>query len=307
MIRVVLIDFGNTLVRESDLTPFAHVAPALETIGMFTDDTGSPLSQCLASNYPAQLPVPPAQVPAVFDQFLELLQSAGLTKFFRPVERHVTISGQAGFAKPRPEFFTKALQRLGVSAGFDECLFITENEEHIARCRELGMKALQFGGHRSPPPPGTEFTDWSEAPLLIARLASPDNQANLEAAVRGHLRAVHHLKVSSIQQQTPADLRVQAQAWVPLSDPALGELQGVHVELPVSARVRLDDRGRVAAVEGARPSTEDVAEATEHVQSLVSTGQVETRAEQSPLGTTHDVEVDPQGRRYLKRRRFTAF
>jgi hypothetical protein len=34
---------------------------------------------------------------------------------------------------------------------------------------------------------------------------------------------------------------------------------------------------------------------------------VENAGGESPLGTTHQVEVDPQGRRYLKRKRFSAY
>jgi hypothetical protein len=307
MIRVVLFDLGNTLLRESTGTAFPHAHAALRTIGGFSTPAGAPLLRCLASNFPATLPVPPAQLPQVFSTFLAIVERAGLAEFFEPVERHITLSAHAGVPKPQPEFFKTALGRLGIQAEFDECLFVTEDPEHITRCKGLGMKTLQFGGHQSQPPPGSDFTDWSEAPLLIAHLVSPDGRADLGAALRGYLEEAHDLRVVSCEAPAGGPIRVQAKAWAPLADAGLGDLNGVLVEVPVTVRVRLDDRGRVAGVEGAKPSAEAIREASQHVQSLASSGQVENAGGASPLGTTHRVEVDPQGRRYLKRKRFSAY
>jgi hypothetical protein len=43
-------------------------------------------------------------------------------------------------------------------------LVITEDAAHIKACRKLGTATLQFG---------KDFTDWSEAPALVRRLANP--------------------------------------------------------------------------------------------------------------------------------------
>jgi beta-phosphoglucomutase-like phosphatase (HAD superfamily) len=307
MVRILLYDLGNTLVRESDLTPFPHVRTALTAIGQLVTQVGEPLLSCVTSNFPATLPVPHAQLPSVFQEFLDILHGANLDDLFAPAAKRVTLSAHAGVRKPDAKFFMKAIQRLGVQAGFDECVFITEEPAHIAACRDLGMTCLQFGGHASPPPAGTDFSDWSEAPLLVAGLVAHDNANNLETAVRAHLEGAHGLAVTAMNRLSgDGSVHAEGQVWTPLSNPALGDLSGVLVELPSRAKVRLDSRGGVEAAEVSPPSPEDIAEATQHVLSLASSGQISGRPGQSPMGATHQVEVDAGGRRYLKRKRFSA-
>jgi hypothetical protein len=67
--------------------------------------------------------------------------------------------------------YSKKRQRLGVSVPFSDCLFITEDRGHIAACRKLGMSTLRFDNDHT----GEDFSDWSEAPLLIAHLVAPES------------------------------------------------------------------------------------------------------------------------------------
>ena len=45
MIRVLMLDLGNTLVRESDLSLFPHVLPALHAVEGFLTEDGHPLER----------------------------------------------------------------------------------------------------------------------------------------------------------------------------------------------------------------------------------------------------------------------
>jgi len=306
VIRILMLDLGGTLIRETDLAPFPGVEKALAALALFVDAQGAPLERCLVSNYPAQLPVPAERLPATFQEFLALLPPAIRTSF-EPVERRITLSAHAGVAKPRPEVFAKAIERLGVSAGLPECLFVTEQKAHVDRCRELGMAALWFGGNTTPPAPGSDFADWAEAPLLIARQVGAAGTANLVPALRAHL-GVARPDMEKVVVRGPLEGRrvsVEAQSWVRLDDPKLGPLAGVHVQLPVVARVHLDAQGGIERVEGGAPDPHDVQAACQMVESLVSSGQVTGTGPAGP-GPTHVVETDAQGRRLLRRRRFGA-
>jgi hypothetical protein len=309
MIRVLMFDLGNTLVRESDLTLFPHVLPALHAIEGFVAEDGRPLERSVASNFPAQVPVPPHQAEQAFQQFVGLLEQVGLVGLFQPVERRVTISAQLGIAKPLQAFFEGVLARLGLPHDLDTCLFVTEDEDHITKVTALGMQTLRFGGHQSPPAAGADFSDWVEAPVLIAARVTPGQIPNLTAAVRAYLETALGLSVTTVAPPVRHGdpFRAEAQARVPLSNPALGEMSGIHVDLPVRPVVWVSASGHVTRIEGTAPSASERDEATQHVLSLISSGQVDALPGQSPLGPTHRVEVDAQGRRRLTRTRFTTF
>jgi beta-phosphoglucomutase-like phosphatase (HAD superfamily) len=300
-----MFDLGDTLVRQSDKTLFPHVPSALRTLARFTDDAGGTLPLCLVSNFPQQLPVPAADLPQVFASFLHVLDEVGLTTFFQPVAQRVTISAHAGVAKPAAACFAKALERLGLDVRFDACFFITEEADHIAHVKRLGMRALQFGGHQTPSPAGTDFTDWALAPLLISRAGFPGNQDNLKAAVRDFLEATRNLTVSRVEGSGNR-FEVVASARVPLPGNPLNQLTGVLVEVPVRVHVQLNERGKPIHVDGADASPDAIMEVARNVESLALTGQIAGVGE-SPLGPTHQIDITPKGERVLKRKRFTAF
>ncbi|MEI8368254.1 MAG: hypothetical protein WCJ31_07450 [Planctomycetia bacterium] len=312
MIRILMFDVGNTLVKESDRALFPGVLGALKAIdGLKTASGGSPI-RCLVSNFPATLPVPADRLNATLHDFCQLLPKE-LTALFEPVEKAVTLSAYVGVAKPAREFFTTAIVRLGVSADLNECVLITEQHDHVVRCKELGMSAVQFGGHMFPAPGGTDFTDWSEAPGLMAQLLTPVGAApalaNVEIAVRARLAATHpHLENVQVNPpDKPGAYPFKASAVVPLEDPALGDLNGLHVDFGVSGIARVNGTGRVTASDGAQVDAEAVTEAKHLVQGLAATGQIATRQGPIGLGETHEIVVDAQGRRRLKRIRFSAF
>ncbi len=70
MLRLVLLDLGDTLVRGGELFP--HVIPALEAIAQLETADGEPLVSSLVSDYP--LAEPPAARGAAEDEAEEALR-----------------------------------------------------------------------------------------------------------------------------------------------------------------------------------------------------------------------------------------
>jgi hypothetical protein len=166
------------------------------------------------------------------------------------------------------------------------------------------MRTLQFGGHQVPSPAGTDFTDWAEAPLLIAHSGFPGNQENLKSAVRGFLEASRNLVVSSVEG-AGNQFEAAAAARVPLPANSPAHLTGVLVEVPVRVNIQLDERGKPVRVDGADPNPADIAEVAMTVESLVSHGQIAGVGE-APMGPTHQIDINSKGERVLKRKRYTA-
>ena len=306
MVRILMLDLGQTLVDGTH--PFPHVPEALAAMREFETAPGEPLALSLVSDFTmATPPVTSAKVEALFQQYLTILDGFGLRQFFEPVTRRVTLSTHARKMKPDRKVFETAIQRLDMTATLNECLYITENAEHIQHCRQMNMQTLRFGGHVSPPAPGADFNDWSEAPLMIARLVAPPlGGNNLTAAIRVRLRAMHpEWEIGTAQAISDDTIRLPVSPWIPLHDSQLGDMNGVHVQMSVPAVVKLDSRGRIKSVREEQPSEEDIAEAVHNVRSLRSSEQVE--GQPSRRGPTHSIETDASGRRLLKRQRFTAW
>ncbi len=129
---------------------------------------------------------------------------------------------------------------------------------------------------------------------------------DLAAALRPVLASRHGIELVSLKGEPATGvLHGQAKAWVPLQRKELGPLEGVHVSVPVEIELRLE-RGR-AIVIVADPAPADLAEAASFVTGLVARGQVVSEpGKPMAAGATHRVEVDVQGRRLLKRSRFSA-
>lgn len=298
MIKALLLDLGQTLIDTASKTPFPGVVDALGVIETFETTDHQPLVTCLVSDYDMPKSRSPADIAATFARFLEVLDETGLRRFFEPVDERVTLSTHAGVRKPAALVFDTALKRAGVDGGLNHALFITEDAEHIAACRQLGMKALQYG---------TDFTSWSQAPLLISRDIGAAGFKNSEAVFRPAL-ADRGMRLQSIEDLSPNELRGTARNLVKLQSPDLGSFNDVYVELPVEVEARLDAAGRIAAVQS-MPRPDDVAEAILQLQTLAANRQIAEGPPDpaSPVLPTHRLETDAEGRRILRRRRFTAF
>jgi hypothetical protein len=244
------------------------------------------------------MPVPRTSqsIDAAFNEYLKILDRLGLRRFFEPVTERVTLSTHAGVLKPARLVFDTALKRARLNASIEDALFITENPNHVRDCRNLKMTALQFG---------VDFNDWTNAPFVIARLIDPSNANNLQVTLEP-LLANHEVKLESVHA-VPGAVQGRGRSWVKLDAPDLGDLQGVHVELPVEFEAKIDPRGRLGNVHVSSPSSEYVSEALDNVRTLISNRQVEgPGSDGSSVLPTHSVETGPDGRRYLRRRGYSA-
>jgi hypothetical protein len=290
MLRVIMFDLGMTLIDEHE-RPFPHVVEALTAIGQMRGERKKPLALSLISDFTMPSPPPTqAKIDDLFAEYLTILERTGLRRFFEPVGAHVTLSTHAGVSKPDPAIFTTALRRLRSRAHLPQCLFITENAAHVAAARDdLKMEALLFG---------TDFDDWSQAPLLIARMLPAPH--NFETALAAHLRAAHRFEPDSLAAgSAPGSFTASGKTWHPVRSPHLGPLDGVMVPLPAHAELTVDPRGHASA-RVAPPTPDQVAEATNFVESLARQGQIDGH------NATHAVEHDSEGHRRLVRRRFNA-
>jgi len=305
MIRVVFFDLGLTLI-DSRNRPFPHVKEALTTIQSFTTAQGKKVLTSLISDF--DLPAPPAtpaKIAAIFNRYLAVLDGTGLRPFFEPVQRRVTLSTHAGVLKPNRKIFETALARLRSKASLKECLFITENQDHIRLARTaLHMSALQFRGSTSTT---YDFDDWLQAPAMVAHLIDAAGGSNAETALRHHLSHSHGFDLQAVEgPERGATTTVRGTLWKPVGKSAGDELADVHAPFSVEGEVTRGPAGQIRAVRLAEPASADVTEAASLIRSLARHGQVGGSSPQPDDAATHDIETDDQGRRRLVRRRFRA-
>lgn len=298
MIRALLLDLGDTLIGP-DGAVFPGAQDALSVLEKLETRDHKPLLTCLVSDYTMPNPRTPAAIAAAFAEYLGILGNTGLREFFEPVDERVTLSTHAGAKKPAAVVFETALKRAGIDGPITDALFITENAGHVAACRKLGMTALQFG---------VDFKTWSAAPMLVAQMVGAPGTKNSAAVLGPVLAADHGMQLQSIDSISPDGIRGTARNLVKLNAPELGSLDGVHVEMPVDLEAKVDSAGRITGLKtNARPG--DIAEAIEQVRTLTANQQVGDGVADpsSPVLPTHGLETDAEGRRILRRRRFTAW
>lgn len=299
MIRLALFDLGDTLIHGD--AAFPHVHEALTTIRQFELSDGSSLWIGIVSD--DAIPPPQfteAEIVASESQFQGILATAGLNDLFDPFDRCVTTSTRAGVNKPDRRIFERAIQRSGVAATLGDCLFVTEHVGHLAACKSLGMSVIRFGAGSGIQP---AFSDWRHAPPLIAAMVGNPAADNQLAAVRYFLESTSGL-VGFEGARSGNTFHGQAQRVVDLHAPQLGPIDGISVAVSVAVDVTLRPNGDVEHVQAASPTNEVLSDAATFVKSLLDNKQVALPNE--PLGrATHAIEVDPDGKRRLIRRRYS--
>lgn len=187
--KVILFDLGRTLEDQAVLLPGA--TEMLEAVRGLVDADGAALQIGLVSDY--TMPETAADVPALRQEYLAILDRLSLREFFEPVEVRVTLSTELGVFKPDERVFRAVLDKLQPGIPFGSALFVTEHPGHVAAARALGMRAVHFKG------PGQttgdiaqllDFipiaTDFVASPAMAtARGAWADAGASSTARVRG--------------------------------------------------------------------------------------------------------------------------
>lgn len=165
-----MLDLGDTLIQGDQPLPGSR--EALRVLQEVETAEGSPLEICLVSDFHLASPTNnhathAAHVERLFRDYLLLLERFGLRGFFEPVAERITLSTHVGTMKPDRRVFEAAIQRLKIKAELSEALFITENQDHIEACKELGMKTLHFAAD---PQVEADFHHWDQAAALVTGL-----------------------------------------------------------------------------------------------------------------------------------------
>ncbi|HEY6802440.1 MAG TPA: hypothetical protein VI306_02570 [Pyrinomonadaceae bacterium] len=301
-IQILLLDLGDTLAHDDSVFP--HVPEALETLQTFETAGGEPLQMALVSDF--LMPDPPvtsAKIETLFQQYVDILKQLKLSKFFKPFEHHITLSTNAGVRKPDRKIFELAIARLGLKAGLGDCLFITENSDHISAAQKLGMTTLLFASAAG----AGDFNDWSNAPLLVSQIIHPEHNSNFESALKLALSSQHEMELLSMaKKKEGTKVHARAQQWHSVPNPKAGNKENVDVQIPVDVEVDLNKKGGIRSVKADQPDPEAVADAASFVETLADNDQVTDKPGPLPPGATHRIETDKKGRKRLVRKRFSA-
>lgn len=228
--KVVLFDLGDTLEHDDVLLPGAR--EVLTAVSGLSDSAGDSVQIGVISDF--TMPQAPSEIPAIRQEYQDLLKQLGLLSFFSPDAKRVTLSTEVGKFKPDRKIFRAALDKFAPALRFADALFVTENQGHVAAARRLGMEAVHFQG------PGQTTGEIQElaalVPIVEAWLAAPAppraDWASLEAAVSDRGGSLRELRANANREHL--HLVVQQ-----------GRLfQRAHPEVPV-----LLDRGRYLLVQ----------------------------------------------------------
>lgn len=305
MVKVLILHSGAMLVQGDAALP--HLREALEVLSKFETGSGKALILSLIADYPR--PSPPVmtdqKVEAIFSEYVSMLDKLDLKRFFEPVDRHITLAADAGALQLERRIFAKAIQRLRQRISLSECLFITPSAEHVIACRKMGMKVLRFDPEVST---NADFSNWSEAPLLIARIVAPDSALNKTLALQERLATAYDMQLVSINDDKRSNLiHGRAKKLFPiLLKTRGGRSETIEVPFPVNVEITLDKQGNVSTVKNDEPDAETVAESAHFIKTLEANKQISHGPKPATGSETHRIEVDAKGRKLLTRKRFTA-
>ena len=305
MVRVIILHSGAMVVEGDAALP--HLREALEVLSKFETRSGNALILSLIADYarPSPAVMTDQKIEVIFSQYVSMLDKVDLKRFFEPVDRRITLAADAGAVLPERRVFAKAIQRLRQRISLSECLFITPNAEDVIACRKMGMKVLRFAQEVST---NADFRDWSEAPLLIARIVAPDSALNKTLALQVRLATAYDMQLVSINEDKRSNLiHGRAKKLFPvLLKTRGGRSETIEVPFPVNVEITLDKQGNVSTVKNDEPDAETVAESAHFIKTLEANKQISHGPNPVTGSETHRIEVDAKGRKLLTRKRFTA-
>jgi hypothetical protein len=166
------------------------------------------------------------------------------------------------------------------------------------------METLLFGPEESKE---ADFSDWSEAPLLIARKVAPDNSNNLQLALKLRLAAAFDMELLTVNDSKKSNLvQGRAKKFFPVDLKVHGAQETVALPLPVNVKISFDEDGRIRDVSSDQPDPEALAESKHFLKTLAANNQISRDPKTLKGNETHELTVDRSGRKVLTRRSFTA-
>lgn len=291
-VRVLIVETNYAILQKGHVV--SHAKTALEVLHRFETDRGEPLRIVLLNDSPLL----PRQGP---DPASTIVEQLGFTGVLPAPAQQVYVTKPSAQQVPPQSWFEDALRNAGEPVELDTLLFITGQADWAPVCHSYGVHVLLF----SPiPEVRSDFSDWIEAPLVIARRYFPEQPANLETALRSYLATIHDMELVSMA--FPAGLgpiHCTAKAWWPLEDNTLGKLNGVCVQLPVQLSTELGERGSVQTTV-TPPEPDVLTEVTHYVTAMHARDEIQVESAPPKPGQTHVLEIDASGRRRLVRERF---
>lgn len=224
----------------------------------------------------------------------QVVNDAGLAEYF-PRRGGLVEPGHGAFG------WVDHLTAAPRKAAAEEIIVIVERPAAVRQAKELGLSPLRLADH-----PEADARSWAAVPLTVAMRLDPMTDENLAAALRVYVPAHTGGPVLAFAGRTdPNTVRLTVADWCPIRGAQLGPLNGIYVQMPVSATVHIGRRGSpgvVAVEKSSGPGPETVRRSVEAVRMLMRDGLISPTAELRP-GTTHVVE-QVQGQRRLHRRLF---
>ena len=144
-VRVILFDLGKTLEFNGGLLPGAK--ELLSTIKEMHVPNGNSFALGLVSDYDnfaegmRLIDVKRLQL-----EYYDNLHILGISPYFEPLYKHVTLSTEVGVRKPDKKIFRAAVDGIEKDLPFENVLFITEDPNHISAARQLGIKGIHYKG-----------------------------------------------------------------------------------------------------------------------------------------------------------------
>jgi hypothetical protein len=291
-VRILIVETKYAILQKGHVV--SHAKSALEVLHRFETDHGETLKILLLNDSPML----PSKGP---DAASAMVEQLGLTELFDAPAQQVYFTKPTSPQVPPRSCFEDALRNAGEPVALDTTLFITGQADWTSVCQSYGMHVLLFSPISEAM---SDFSNWIDAPLVIARRYFPEHHANLEIALKTYLATKHDMALVSLTSPAGSGpINCTAKAWWPLEDNKLSELRGVCVQLPVQLSMDLGERGSVQTTV-TPPEPDVLTEVTQYVTSMYARGEIQMESAAPTPGQTHVLEIDASGRRRLVRERF---
>ena len=141
-----MFDLGKTLEDGGQLIQGAD--EVISSIKEMRDSNDKPAAISLVSNFDKfdQVGHRLSDVKPLQVEYYNFLQRLGISSYFEPLFKHVTLSTEIGVRKPDKRIFRAAIDYIEKDLPFENVLFITENPIHVDKVRQIGMKTVHFKG-----------------------------------------------------------------------------------------------------------------------------------------------------------------
>ena len=133
--KIILFDLGDTLEykdQNKDVLMLGTIE-LLSAVQEMRDHNGDTPALALVSDFDEPT-----------ENYYALLQTLGIDSFFKPLKERVTLSNEVGVMKPDEKIFRAAIDKISKGLSFQNVIFITENKQHTAAARKLGMMTIRL-------------------------------------------------------------------------------------------------------------------------------------------------------------------